>query len=377
MTKHAVMWAGSGSWEPSEPEPPRDPGPGRRERGDWGTPAPTGDEALVLGRFLPLHRGHQYLIDVARASSRAVTVAVVYRPGDEIPPDVRVAWLRDLYRHDVRVVSVGLPLAPEDPDLAKQLRKLVSTEAPKAKVLFGSELAYRAPATAAGLAFVPVDPSRLTVPISGTAIRASVMEHFGYIAPPARPWFVRRVAVVGAESTGKSTLCARLRAELEVPVAPEWTRVLVESGTHTMRSQDVQLIARTQIATEDALARQVRGTNGAVIAVDTDLRTVWLWATRLYADEPPAWIAEAIRQRPYDLYLLCRPDIPFVGSRERDDPAGRAAFHDRLERELAATNAAVVELAGSPDERFRTAADAIIGLYTPRTLLSARGAVMK
>src|SRR5205085_9004498 len=77
---------------------------------------------------------------------------------------------------------------PRDPDI------VVSSQA------YGAELARRL-----GARHVALDPSRRQVPISATQIRAQPMLHWRFIPPPVRPYYVRRVAILGAESTGKTT----------------------------------------------------------------------------------------------------------------------------------------------------------------------------
>jgi len=189
-----------------------------------------------------------------------------------------------------------------------------------------------------------------------------------------RPWFVRRIAVVGAESTGKSTLCARLREQFKTLVVPEWTRVLVETMPGGLSSDQIQLAARSQIASEDALANQLPDANAGIMLCDTELRTIWLWTQRLFDGDPPAWIREQIRKRPYDLYLLCAPDVPYVGLSEWDRPEDRRKFDHALRAELEGAN--VVEVAGTREERFQIAADAVISLFTPKRLLPERALYM-
>ncbi|MDB4964057.1 MAG: cytidyltransferase-related domain protein [Myxococcales bacterium] len=372
------MWASGGGWEepspPAKPEKdprqPTPPDPAEKKKGPYGPPKRTGDTGVVCGRFLPLHRGHQYVIDVARASVDTLTVLVFTRTGDPVSGEVRAGWIRELYP-DVTVVEVPVTAAPENPEYASRLIELLRLHAGRPSYFFGSELSYRSAADALQATFVPVDPARIAVPTSGSAIRTNVIASYAFLAPSARPWFVRRVAVVGAESTGKSTLCAWLREHTGAAMVPEWTRTLVEAGRGTLRSEDVQLVARSQIASEDALARQ--GTGG-VLVCDTDLHAVWLWARRLFDGQPPAWIRQEIDARPYDLYLHCAPDLPFVGARERDRPEARAAFDRELTRELEGKH--VVAIRGTREQRFAAAAAALETLASPGTLLSARGVVL-
>lgn len=376
-------WAGGGSWEstpdPTETtssstsEPPR---PGEKRYPNYGPAQELGDHGLVAGRFMPLHRGHQYLIEFARRSCKKLTVMIFVRPGDPVKKGQRLNWIRQIVDDpDVAIHEIETTQS-DDQAIPAKFKSEIAPFATGITHFFTSELSYRPVADALGAKFVPVDPPRAAIPISGTALRSNLMDNFRYLVASVRPWFVRRVAVVGAESTGKSTLCARLKEEFSALVVPEWTRTLVEGGVEGgLTSDDLQLAARSQIASEDALAAQVVGSNAGVLICDTDLWTIELWARRLFHGDPPRWISEQLAVRPYDLYLLCEPDIPFKGAPERDLPAQRRAFHDSMKMALAKEH--VVALSGSRDERFRLAADAIISLFGPTaTLLSRRGQVM-
>jgi HTH-type transcriptional repressor of NAD biosynthesis genes len=378
-----VMWASAGSWDPS-PETTESsssssttpPKPGEKRYPSYGPAAELGDHGLVAGKFLPFHRGHQYLIDFAKRSCKKLTIAIFVRPGDPVAEGQRREWIaRHVADSSVEIHEIATTIGDDVPQPSK-FKALIDPHIRGVTHFFTSEPKYQPVAMALGATHVPVDPSRTAIPISGTAIRANLMDNFRYLVPSTRPWFVRRIAVVGAESTGKSTLCARLKEQFGALVVPEWTRVLVEGGVEGgLRSEDIQLAARSQIASEDALAAQVVGSNAGVLLCDTDLRTIYLWGQRLFTVDPPTWIKEQIPARPYDLYLLCNPDIPFKGAADRDLPEHRRAFHDALKKDLA--NEHVVELTGSRDERFQVAADAIISLFGPtKTLLSRRGQIM-
>lgn len=377
------LWASGGSWEPApestestatsseEPEVP-----GIKRHPSYGPAQELGDHGLVAGRFLPFHRGHQYLIEFARRSCKQLTIMIFVRPGDPVAKGHRLGWIRRAIDDPEVAVHEVETTQPEALAIPARFQAEIAPFVSGVSHFFTSELDYRPVADALGARFVPVDPARVAIPISGTALRANLMDNFRYLVAGVRPWFVRRVAVVGAESTGKSTLCARLKEQFGALVVPEWMRTIVEGGVEggrgSVQSADIQLAARSQIASEDALAAQVVGNHAGVLICDTDLRTIQLWAQRLFHGEPPSWIREQIRVRPYDLYLLCAPDIPFKGRPERDLPTQRRAFHDTLVAELAGEH--VVELSGSRDERFQVAADAIISLFGPTTtLLSRRG----
>lgn len=368
MSRRAVAWYGGG-YDYNEPPPP--PGdevavPGRKIEGGYGPAAERVGFGLVAGRFSPLHRGHQLVIEVALRTASKVIVAIAGRAGDEVPLALRAAWIRALYPTvQIETFEDAEPFPAVPARLQELLRKMSA-----APHVFASEPAHRALAEAVAGTLVLVDPARAVIPISGSALRSSLLNHFAYVAPSARPALVRRIAVVGAESTGKTTLCTRLREELGAQIVPEYLATFLEAKRRgTVESEELQAVARAQAATEDALAAQA--TSGLLVA-DTELHTLHLWGKRLFEGEPPAWIADQIRARAYDLVLVCSPDIPYHGHPDWDRPVERRKFHADLVASLVSRKAAYVELRGGREECFEAAADAIIALYDAAPLLAAR-----
>lgn len=132
-----------------------------------------------------------------------------------------------------------------------------------------------------------------------------------------------RIALFGPESTGKSSLAERLAAHFGEPWAPEYVRAFWDTHAGRIVAEDLDAIARGQIAAEEAAAAQAR----QVMFSDTDLLTNVLWADLLFPGHCPAWVrAEAdVRAKRFSLYLFCDTDLPFEPDPQRcfPDPAGR------------------------------------------------------
>ena len=92
--------------------------------------------------------------------------------------------------------------------------------------------------------------------MSGTAVRADPLGHWELLPECVRPYFLKRVCVFGPESTGKSTLARDLAREFGTLYAWEYARPLLDPQGGQCRPEDISRIARGQVATEDALARQ-------------------------------------------------------------------------------------------------------------------------
>ncbi len=315
---------------------------------------------LVLGKFLPPHAGHVYLCEFARRWVDELTIVVGTLAREPIPGELRFAWMKELFPND-RVVHLTdeNPQDPsEHPDFwaiwRASLRRVVGREV---DVVFASEAYGERLARELGARFVAVDPARSIVPVSGTAIRADPRAHWARVPRCVRPHFVRRVSIVGPESTGKTTLAQRLAAALDTTWVPEWARTLLEAHGSDVAAIDWMDVVRGQIASEEALARDANRT----LVCDTDPLATTVWADVLLG-ACPAGVREAARSRRYDLTLLTSPDVPWVADPVRYLPEGGADFFARMEAALRAHDRRYVILRGTWDEREATARAAIAAL---------------
>jgi NadR type nicotinamide-nucleotide adenylyltransferase len=171
-----------------------------------------------------------------------------------------------------------------------------------------------------------------------------------------------RVTLVGAESTGKTTLARTLAANLDAPWVPEYARSYLDGKRAPLTVEDVEPIARGQLAAEDEGRRRAHG----LLILDTDLVSTMVYARHFYGS-CPAWIEEAARARRADLYLLHHPDVPWIEDGDvREPPAGRDRVHRLFEAALAALGAHTVDITGPWDERLKTAKRAIASLVASR-----------
>lgn len=335
---------------------------------------------LVLGKFLPVHAGHLHLIDSAAAACDELTVAVQARSDEPIDLATRLGWMAEL-RPEVRVVGVVADHRIDLDDDAtwrwwvactlEQYRADGRPGAPDAvftSEAYGDELGRRL-----GAVHVAVDPGRTAVPVSGTAVRADPRAAWAHLPGPVRGHLARRAVLVGAESTGKTTLAARLAQRYATTWVPEHGRVhterkwAAEGPDAPWRTDEFVDIARRQRADEEAGARAAEG---GLVVCDTDALATAVWHERYVGDRSPQ--VEAIAaERLGDLYLLCRDDVDWVDDGLRDGEHLRAWMTARFVEVLAAVGVRWIELAGSWPERERTAVAAIDALLAePRPLVT-------
>lgn len=205
-----------------------------------------------------------------------------------------------------------------------------------------------------GARYIPVDHDRELVPVSASAIREDPMKYWEFIPPVVRPYFVRRVCIVGAESTGKSVLASRLAKHYHTVFVGEYARGLISLHNNQVTPDLFPMITRGHLASEAALARQAN----RVLISDTDLITTMIWSEILLG-HCPAWLKELAGQSRYDLYLLADADAPWIADPQRFLPDGRHDFQARLIQELTARGRPYVTISGSWDDRFQQAVRAV------------------
>ena len=163
-----------------------------------------------------------------------------------------------------------------------------------------------------------------------------------------------KICIFGPESTGKSTLAARLAAHFETRFVPEYAKELIASQNGAVTPEDIPRIARGQMEREDRLAAE----SGRLLICDTDLITTLIWSEWLFGSCPD-WIREEAGKRAYDLYLLTDIDVPWVDDVHRFLPEDRANFLARCEEELVKRGIPYRKLSGSWEARFGAACEAI------------------
>ena len=170
------------------------------------------------------------------------------------------------------------------------------------------------------------------------------------------PKSVINVAILGAESTGKTTLCRDLAAHFNSPWVPEYMRTYLQakwdSEHKTCTWDDLLPIAQGQINLENELAQQAEH----YLFCDTSLFELMIYANWYYGDCPDALTKAALAHR-YDLILLTKVDIPWVADDLRDSPHEREGISTRFAAELTRHNKPFLRIGGNRDDRVRQVAN--------------------
>ncbi len=138
---------------------------------------------------------------------------------------------------------------------------------------------------------------------------------------------IKRIVIIGPESTGKSTLAQALAQHFETRWVPEFAReFLLTNGTDYV-FDDLLTIAKGQLALEDEHYAELENQSQELLEagghlplfIDTDMYVMKVWCEFVFGQCHP-YVLEQIVERQYDLYLLCNTDLPWVGDELREYP---------------------------------------------------------
>jgi NadR type nicotinamide-nucleotide adenylyltransferase len=330
--------------------------------------------ALVLGKFYPPHNGHHHLIETAAARSERTTVTVLAASSETIPLSHRVRWLTETHTGPgIRIVG-DLDDHPMDFDsdeiwslhveLTKAVlarRAIADGEPEKARVdvvfsseKYGDELARRL-----GAHHVLVDLDRITHPVSGTAVRTDPLANWHHLAPATQRGLGRKVVVVGAESTGTTTLSRQLADHFRAPWIAEYGREHTEHKLRAARSFDQDATVDSLVWTlgdfEDVAReqeRRIRTETAPLVIADNDAFAATVWGERYLGFRPNLFAGTEP-----DLYLLTdHAGVPFEQDGWRDGEHLREWMTGLFERELTQRGVPWLKVT---ENRFATAVTAI------------------
>jgi HTH-type transcriptional regulator, transcriptional repressor of NAD biosynthesis genes len=319
------------------------------------TPRPT--HGLTLGKFAPLHKGHQLVIETALAEVDELTVVIYDSPEvTPVPLSVRASWIRRLYPR-ARVVEGwdGPSAAGDTPEIRKLQEDYIIERLGIRGVthFYSSEFYGEHMSRALGAIDRRVDDARIGVPISGTRIREQPYACRAFLDPLVYRDLVTSVVFLGAPSTGKTTLAERMATELDTRWMPEYGREYWELHNTDRRLSPGQLveIGEGHLEREERLLAEAN----RYLFVDTNAITTFMFALDYHgrAEERLRQLADVAATR-YDLVFLCDADIPYDDTWDRSGDVHRQTFQKRIVADLLARKIPFVTLRGDLERRVAT-----------------------
>jgi NadR type nicotinamide-nucleotide adenylyltransferase len=191
---------------------------------------------------------------------------------------------------------------------------------------------------------------------------------------------LKKIVVIGPESTGKSTLCKLLAEHYHTVWCPEYAREYLTVHGMNYTYEDLLTIAKGQIELEEKYELKVRGqqlkvksqpdllttddsrltTHHSLLFIDTDMYVMKVWCEFVFG-KCHQFILDQIGKRKYDLYLLCDIDLPWAYDelREYPEPGPRQKLYAIYLNIMQNQSTPWVEINGNYDQRVRKATNAV------------------
>lgn len=361
---------------------------------------------LVIGKFYPPHLGHQHLISTAASRCHAVTVLVMAASDESIPGADRARWLAATHADEDNVRALSVPSdAPVDytddivwtAQVALMRVSVAQVSDMPVDAVFSSELYGEELAARLGAEHVLVDPDRRAIPVSSTILRQDLAGNWHLLPPAARAGLALRVVLVGAESTGTTTISAlladhyrarggtweRTRSVAEYGreySAVKWARAIDEARSGGSVEPALDELVWTvdefdHIALEQTRREESAAAEGSPLLIcDTDAFATSIWERRYLGDaarSDPTWASDLLPPR--DVYLLTSHEgVPWFddGLREGDLDIRESMTHWFAEALTRAGHSWVL-LTGDVEQRVKLATDVIDRLLKARLAFTA------
>ena len=164
------------------------------------------------------------------------------------------------------------------------------------------------------------------------------------------------IAIIGPESSGKTSLCEFLSSKLSCPMAKEYAREFLEHTHGKYAQADLIKMAETQFHHHKKMAGELN----QVWLADTEATVIKIWSAEKYGSYDPMF-DQLIDKQPFDFYLLCKPDIPWKYDplREVPDIKDRERIFNMLKEELESRGYSYSIVSGLDEERHVNAFDQI------------------
>lgn len=321
---------------------------------------------LTLGKFAPLHKGHQLMFESALQEVDELIVVIYDTEVLTIPLHIRANWIRKLYP-SIRVIEAWDGPDGYSNDRAHEIREeqyiLGLLHGEQVTHFYSSEFYGEHMSIALGAVDRRVDDDRSIVPISATMIRSNPYEHRHFLSDIVYRDLITKVVFVGAMSTGKSTLTEALARRYQTAFASEYGR---DYWAEHQVDRRIGLAAFDEIAVGH-IEREEKALLEAnkYLFVDTNAITTYMFAKDYHNEAPELLTRLALENATrYDLFFLCEDDIPYDDTWDRSGDQKRQVFHKQIIADLKERRIPYITLRGNLEQRM-SKVDEVLANFIP------------
>ena len=314
-------------------------------------------KAFVFGKFLPFHKGHEAMIHFALTKCDFLSVLICCDYEENIAGEVRKNWIETTFTGvksiNIEVFHYDSQRLPNTSHTSSSVSQLWSVEfkkhLPDYNLLITSEPYGELVANFMGIHHIPFDLNRKRYPISASIIRNDLFSNWHYLPIAVRTHFTIKVAILGTESTGKTTLTKQLAKHFNSSFVLEAGRELIPCS-NDFTFKDLQLVS---IEHAKQIDNAIMGSSPLII-IDTDIHITKSYARFTFNRELA--VAEHIYKiNKADLYLYLNNDAPYYQDGTRLSESDRDLLDQYHRKVLADHQIKFVEISGDWKNRFELA----------------------
>jgi NadR type nicotinamide-nucleotide adenylyltransferase len=310
---------------------------------------------LFLGKFAPFHIGHEFMINEALKTVEKLTVLIYDAPSlGVVPLTQRADWIR-AFDSKIEVIEcndgpteVTYEISGMQEHEEYVLKKLGDR---KITHFFSSEPYGEHMSAALGARDMRIDQERKSISISATKIREDFYTYRHFLSPSVYFDHLTKVVLLGAPSTGKSTLVENLADQFKTTHMPEFGREYWEANNLQRRLTLEQLLEIATMHREKELiaAHEAR----QYFFIDTNALTTEIFANYYHGESLPQLreLSDQTKDR-YDIVILCGDEIPYDDTEDRSGEENRSVFQKATINELHKRGIKYHEVSGSIQQRI-------------------------
>jgi HTH-type transcriptional repressor of NAD biosynthesis genes len=296
-------------------------------------------KGLMLGKFMPPHLGHLSLIEFGATQCEHLIVLVCATDKEPINGKLRHQWMKEICSSLSNITieylhysESELPNTSESSEKVSAIWvKVLQSKYPDIDCFISSEKYGDYVAACMNIKHIPYDINRERIQVSASLIRNNPLQYWELLPKNVQPYFLKKIALVGSESTGKSTIAEKLATYFNTAFVPEVARDIV-AHTESCTFDDLNLIAEHHAkAIEETISKANK-----LLFIDTDINITKSYSRFLFGRElmPDPWIEN---MNHCDLYLFLETDCPYVqdGTRLAEKERNRLSDFHKQQLELA------------------------------------------
>ncbi len=331
---------------------------------------------FIGGKFLPFHMGHTYAILAASnnvdelyvvlSSSKNRDKELCERDGIKyIPAQVRLSWLGHAFNdlENIKIIHIEDDQWDSNYNWEQGANLIKAAIAKPIDFVFSSENDYEKHFRKyyPSAKHVVIDNGREIVPISATDMRKNIYGNWDKLPLYVRPYFVKKVVLIGTESCGKTTLTKKLAKFYNTNLVKEVGRDYCDKYGNQLTPEMFGPIAMEHFLLQQKKAEE----SNKILFVDSDAVITQYYLDMYFNGKSSPLLEEIIKLQNYDLALYLEPDVKWVddGTRFAGEDAVRKANNEKLKKMYAERGIPLLSISGNYDARFNKSREAIDALF--------------